>query len=286
MERPAGGRGPAQNAPGPEYGGPDPRQDQGPQAYAGQGYGAPGYGAPEHGGQGYAHQNYGAPEQAPPAQGYGAPSYGDQGYADQNYGDQGYGAPPPGAQAPGAQNFGDQSYGNQNYGAQGYGTPSYAGADAGQGGAGYPSLPEAPAATKKSKLPLILGIVVVLVAIAVGVLGFYKPGFFVTKVFDSAALQTGVTKILTQDYGLANVTGVNCGQNIKVTQGATFTCSANVDGKPVTVPVHGNLRFHCLAFARQAAFPAEQKSWRERRVFLSPDNGLELTSSMAIAAGL
>ena len=77
----------------------------------------------------------------------------------------------------------------------------------------------------------------VLVAIAVGVLGFYKPGFFVTKVFDTAALQTGVTKILTQDYGLTNVTGVNCGQNIKVTQGATFTCSANVDGKPVNVPV-------------------------------------------------
>ena len=56
-------------------------------------------------------------------------------------------------------------------------------------------------------------------------------------VFDSNALQTGVTKILTEDYGLANVSGVNCAQNIKVTQGATFTCSANVDGKPVTVPV-------------------------------------------------
>jgi GNAT superfamily N-acetyltransferase len=69
------------------------------------------------------------------------------------------------------------------------------------------------------------------------VLGFYRPGFFVTKVFDGNALQTGVTKILTEDYGLANVSGVNCGQNIKVTQGASFTCSANVDGKPVTVPV-------------------------------------------------
>ena len=84
---------------------------------------------------------------------------------------------------------------------------------------------------------MILGLLVVLIAIAVGVLGFYKPGFFVTKVFDSAALQTGVTKILTQDYGLADVTGVSCGQNIKVTQGATFTCSATVDNKPVTVPI-------------------------------------------------
>ena len=86
---------------------------------------------------------------------------------------------------------------------------SYPAADAAQGGAaaGYPALPETPAATKKSKLPLILGIVVVLVAIAVGVLGFYQPGLFVTKVFDGAALQTGVTKILAEDYGLANVAG-------------------------------------------------------------------------------
>ena len=33
-------------------------------------------------------------------------------------------------------------------------------------------------------------------------------------------------------------------------------------------------------------FLQNRKSWRERRVFLSPDNSLELTSSMAIAAGL
>jgi transglutaminase-like putative cysteine protease len=33
-------------------------------------------------------------------------------------------------------------------------------------------------------------------------------------------------------------------------------------------------------------FLQNRKSWRERRVFLSPDNSVELTSSMAIAAGL
>jgi transglutaminase-like putative cysteine protease len=33
-------------------------------------------------------------------------------------------------------------------------------------------------------------------------------------------------------------------------------------------------------------FLAEQKQWREKRVFLSPENSLDLTSSMAIAAGL
>jgi hypothetical protein len=33
-------------------------------------------------------------------------------------------------------------------------------------------------------------------------------------------------------------------------------------------------------------FLQNKKSWRERRVFLSPDNSLELTSSMAIAAAL
>jgi len=37
---------------------------------------------------------------------------------------------------------------------------------------------------------------VVVVLAAVGVLGFVTPGFFVSKVFDASAVQTGVQKIL------------------------------------------------------------------------------------------
>lgn len=44
--------------------------------------------------------------------------------------------------------------------------------------------------------------------------------------------------------------------------------------------------FTALLLLGRLHFLQNRKSWRERRIFLSPDNSLELTSSMAIAAGL
>lgn len=44
--------------------------------------------------------------------------------------------------------------------------------------------------------------------------------------------------------------------------------------------------FVALLLLGRLHFLQNQKSWRERRVFLSPDNSLDLTSAMAIAAGL
>jgi transglutaminase-like putative cysteine protease len=44
--------------------------------------------------------------------------------------------------------------------------------------------------------------------------------------------------------------------------------------------------FIALLLLGRIHFLQNKKSWRERRVFLSPDNSLELTSSMVIAAGL
>jgi transglutaminase-like putative cysteine protease len=44
--------------------------------------------------------------------------------------------------------------------------------------------------------------------------------------------------------------------------------------------------FVALLLLGRLHFLQNRKSWRERRVFLSPDNSLELTSSMAIVAGL
>jgi hypothetical protein len=77
----------------------------------------------------------------------------------------------------------------------------------------------------------------VVVVAVIAVLGFVAPGFFVTRVFDTAALQDGVQRVLTQDYRLANVAGVRCTEGIRVEQGATFQCDATVDGAPVKVPV-------------------------------------------------
>src|SRR5215216_2097337 len=44
--------------------------------------------------------------------------------------------------------------------------------------------------------------------------------------------------------------------------------------------------FFALLLLGRLHYLQNRKSWRERRIFLSPDNSLELTSSMAIAAGL
>ena len=44
--------------------------------------------------------------------------------------------------------------------------------------------------------------------------------------------------------------------------------------------------FIALFLLGRLNFLQDQKHWRERRVFLSPENSIDLTSSMAIAAGL
>jgi len=73
--------------------------------------------------------------------------------------------------------------------------------------------------------------------VVVLVLGFVTPGWFVTRVFDAAAVQAGVAGILTDDYATDGVADVRCPQNVQVAAGATFTCDATIDGDPVSVPV-------------------------------------------------
>jgi hypothetical protein len=78
---------------------------------------------------------------------------------------------------------------------------------------------------------------VALAVVAVLVLGFFVPGWFVTRVLDPGAVQTGVAKVFTDDYGVDGVADVRCPDQVKVVTGATFTCTASIDGDPVTVPV-------------------------------------------------
>lgn len=189
-------------------------------------------------------------------QGGGQASGGQQGrvpaqgqpYDQQQYGAPQYGPPQPTQQWPGPQQPGAQQQGWGQPGQQGWSPPAgqqptqqWPGQPPGgpqQWGQGYPALPEpTPARTGRSRLPLILGGVVVLVIAAVAVLGFLWPGFFVTRVFDAAAVQAGVTKVLTESYGLQNVGPVTCGANIQVTQGASFTCEATIDGQSASVPI-------------------------------------------------
>jgi hypothetical protein len=162
---------------------------------------------------------YGQPQQfgQPP---YGRPQQGPQ---------QPYGSPQPG----GPQQFGSPGWGQQQPTQQWAGQQQPGGPQ--QWGQGRPPAP-APAGksgVKRLLLPIVGGVVVIAV---VAVLGFVWPGFFVSKVFDQAALQDGVQRVLAQNYNL-DVSAVQCDEGIRVAEGTSFECQATVDGAPVKVPV-------------------------------------------------
>ena len=74
------------------------------------------------------------------------------------------------------------------------------------------------------------------------VLGFWKPGFFVTTKLDVNKAQQGVQQILTDEsngYGAKNVKDVKCnnGQNPTVKKGDTFNCEVSIDGTKRQVTV-------------------------------------------------
>jgi hypothetical protein len=101
----------------------------------------------------------------------------------------------------------------------------------------YPARPPRRSAQQRGRQRLLVAVVTALVVVVVLVLGFVTPGWFVTRVFDSGAVQAGVAKVLTDDYATDGVADVRCPQDVQVSSGATFTCDATIDGDPVTVPV-------------------------------------------------
>jgi hypothetical protein len=206
MSTPYGGNDPQQWGQQPQYG----QQPGGAYPPSGPQPQQPGYGqsqGPQHqqqwGQQPQYGQQPGYPQQPPQ---YGQPQQEQPG-----------GAYPPSGPQP------QQQYGQP--GQYDYGQPP-----------GYPGPPQA--GEKKSKKGLLIGIVaLVVVGAAVGVLGFVAPGFFVTKVFDNMAVQTGVTTIYKQKYSEPTIKDVTCPAQQEVKDGLTFECTANVAGKPVRVPI-------------------------------------------------
>ena len=170
---------------------------------------------------------YGQPPVAPgypPTQSYGAPT---------EYNPAAYGQPGPYGQ-PGA-------YGPPPQ----YGQYPQPGAYPGQPGQyapyGQPGIEDA---AKKSTraTAIILGSLAALLLLAVLVLGFWKPGFFVTTKLDVNKAQQGVQQVLTDEsngYGAKNVNDVKCnnGQNPTVKKGDTFTCEVSIDGTKRQVTV-------------------------------------------------
>lgn len=102
---------------------------------------------------------------------------------------------------------------------------------------GYSPYPSFEDGEKKSKAWLWITLTVVALAIAaVAVLGFWKPGFFNTKVFDNASLEEGVVQISKEKFGV-EATNVSCPDDIKVENGATGECTATVNGEQKKVPI-------------------------------------------------
>lgn len=179
------------------------------------------------------------------------PTYSPQQYtATDQYGQQqpteynpGY-APPGQYSQPGG--YGQQ-YGQQT----GYGQPGQYGQQPGQpgqfgqypGGPGYPG-PGTEEGSKRSMAVIgtVVGLLVAVVVAAVLVMGFWKPGFFVTTKLDVTAAQNGVEQILTDEtngYGAKNVNDVKCngGVSPEVKKGDTFDCEVSIDGTKRQVTV-------------------------------------------------
>ena len=88
----------------------------------------------------------------------------------------------------------------------------------------------------------VIGLLAAIIVAVVLVLGFWKPGFFVTTKLDVNAAQTGVQQILTDEangYGAKNVKDVKCndGQSPTVKKGDTFNCEVSIDGTKRQVTV-------------------------------------------------
>ena len=179
---------------------------------------------------------YQPPPQYPPTEQFGQqPSeYSPQAYPSQ------YPQPgQPGQPGQYGQQYGQQpaDYGQQP-GAQYGQPPAQYGQQPGQYGQ-YPQYGTPPAEEgSKRSLAVIGGVIGLLAAIIVAVvlvMGFWKPGFFMTTKLDVSAAQSGVQQILTDEangYGAKNVKDVKCnsGQSPTVKKGDTFNCEVSIDG--------------------------------------------------------
>src|ERR1700704_5198763 len=183
---------------------------------------------------------YQPPPQYPPTEQFGQqPSeYSPQAYPSQS--------PQPGQPGQYGQQYGQQpaDYGQQP-GAQYGQPPAQYGQQPGQYGQ-YPQYGTPPAEEgSKRSLAVIGGVIGLLAAIIVAVvlvMGFWKPGFFMTTKLDVSAAQSGVQQILTDEangYGAKNVKDVKCnqGNSPTVKKGDTFNCEVSIDGTKRQVTV-------------------------------------------------
>lgn len=200
----------------------------------------------------YTPQQY--PSYQPPAQGVQQPDYSQaqqppqpQYPGPEQYGQPAYpqpGQPPQYGQVPG---YGQQPQFGQpgpppQFGQPGqYPQPGQYGAP---GQFGQYGVPGASGESKRSLAVIggVVGGIVAVIVLLVCILGFWKPGWFVTTKLDIDKAQSGVEQILTDKtngYGATKVSGVKCneGQNPTVKKDGTFDCEVTIDGTKRKVTV-------------------------------------------------
>jgi hypothetical protein len=96
----------------------------------------------------------------------------------------------------------------------------------------------APEKKPKSKKPLLIGGIAVLVLVLGGG-GAWLLGAFRGDVLDQQSLQDGVVKVLNENYGEPDVKNAQCPSNEAARNGTTFDCTVQIGGqaKKVTVRV-------------------------------------------------
>lgn len=178
-------------------------------------------------------QGYQPPQQYPSTEQFGQQP---PGYTQPAYPQAGYGQPGQATQYGQPGQYGQPPQ---------YGQPGQFGQPPAQFGQ-YPQYtpPGAEEGSKKSLAVVggVLGVLGAIIVAAVLVMGFWKPGFFVTTKLDVGAAQSGVQQILTDEtngYGAKNVKDVKCnnGESPTVRKGDTFNCEVSIDGTKRQVTV-------------------------------------------------
>jgi hypothetical protein len=102
-----------------------------------------------------------------------------------------------------------------------------------------PTPPRDPARRRRVRrivLAVVLGLVVI-AAVVVALLAFLVgPRFARYDVLDRAAVERGVTDVVTRDWH-RRITGTTCPADQRVVPGTSFLCTATVDDRPQQIPV-------------------------------------------------
>lgn len=113
--------------------------------------------------------------------------------------------------------------------------PAYGGFQSGSYG-GFGAF--TPATPQRSRGRIVIAGITAMVLIAAGGAAAWQFGLIhFSDVLDEKALETGVKQVLTNNYGEADVTGVDCPSGQQVTPGHRFSCTVEIDGKTKEVAI-------------------------------------------------